>query len=72
MSIEIINNLHIENTPNNKNEYGKKICPITMQTLSSNNCIKIDEEYNIFVLTKLVLKLVVIRVLAVTVELIIK
>ena len=42
MSIEIINNLHIENTPNNKNEYGKKICPITMQTLSSNNCIKID------------------------------
>ena len=42
MSIEIINNLHIENTPNNKNEYGKKICPITMQTLTSNNCIKID------------------------------
>jgi hypothetical protein len=42
MSIEIINNLHIENTPNNKNEYGKKICPITMQVLTCNNSIKID------------------------------
>ena len=42
MSIEIINNLHIENTPNNKNEYGKKICPVTMQVLTCNNSIKID------------------------------
>jgi hypothetical protein len=42
MKIEIINNLGRENTPNYKNENGRKICPITMQILTTNNCIKIE------------------------------
>ena len=42
MKIEIINNLSLENTPNNKTENGRKICPITMQILTTNNSIKIE------------------------------
>jgi len=42
MKIEIINNLSVENTPNNKTENGRKICPITMQILTTNNSIKIE------------------------------
>ena len=42
MEIEIINNLSLENTPNNKTENGRKICPITMQILTTNNSIKIE------------------------------
>jgi len=42
MKIEIITNLSVENTPNNKTENGRKICPITMQILTTNNSIKIE------------------------------
>lgn len=40
--IHLIDNISVESCPNNTNNKGRKLCPITMDVLSINNSIKID------------------------------
>ena len=40
--IELINDMSSETCPNNANNRGRKLCPITMDVLTINNTIKIE------------------------------
>jgi hypothetical protein len=40
--IQLINDMTTESSPNNTDDRGRKICPITMDLLTINNTIKID------------------------------
>ncbi len=40
--IELINDMSSETCPNNVNNRGRKLCPITMDVLTINNTIKIE------------------------------
>jgi hypothetical protein len=40
--IQLINNITTESCPNNKDNRGRKLCPITMDILNTNNTIKIE------------------------------
>lgn len=40
--IQLMNNMRTELCPNNTDNRGKKLCPITMDTLTINNTIKIE------------------------------
>lgn len=40
--IQLINNITTESCPNNKDNRGRKLCPITMDILTTNNTVKIE------------------------------
>ena len=42
---ELITNINQIDSPNAKNEQGKKLCPITLDILNINNCVKIDNVF---------------------------
>jgi len=40
--IQLVNDMSSESCPNNTDNRGRKLCPITMDTLTINNTVKID------------------------------
>ena len=40
--IQLINNMSSESCPNNTDTNGRKLCPITMDILTTNNTVKIE------------------------------